>query len=68
MSTVKRLYRCPRCGDVLTDAEYEELLTQSGMGYCYCEYGAPYGVPDEGFQRILHEYEVFVKETAGVDK
>lgn len=59
MSTVKRLYRCPHCGDVLTDAEYEELLTQSGMGYCYCDFMN---------DRTLFEYEVFVKETAGVDK
>lgn len=59
MSDVKRLYRCPSCGEVLTEDEFEVHCENGGMPYCYCQFG----LDDEGdFNRIFTEYETFVKE------
>lgn len=55
----KRLFRCPACGEVITEEAWEEAL-QSGSGYCYCEFSDV--DPDTGeiwYPRILHEYDVY---------
>jgi hypothetical protein len=56
---VIRLYRCPACGDTITEEEYLTGLDIGSMGYCYCEYGMN---EDGYYNRTLNEYEVFVKE------
>lgn len=49
----KKLYRCPACGDVLTEEEYEADCVQGG-GYCYCQF--------KSGDRILTGYEVYEKK------
>jgi len=55
-----KLYRCPVCGDVLTEEEYSAQFESGGSGYCYCQFS-------DG-NRILIDYEVFVREETNVSK
>lgn len=58
MAKVAKLYRCPICGEVLIDAEYEAMLETSSNGYCLCQFS-------DG-ERIFTEYDVYVlKEREG---
>lgn len=52
MGKVLRLYRCPHCGDTLTDAEYEEMMDNTGNGYCLCQF--------KDGERIFVGYDVYV--------
>ena len=54
MTSPRRLYRCPACGDVITEEEYLDWLSV-GVGYCMCQYTG------DG-ERILTGYEVYTKE------
>lgn len=47
----ERLYRCPVCGDIVSEQEIEESMQSGGMGMCYCQY--------KDGQRILIEYDVY---------
>lgn len=55
--TPKKIYRCPVCGEVLTDAEFKASCLQGG-GYCYCQF--------KSGERILTEYDVYIKAGASV--
>ena len=55
-----KLYRCPACGDVLTEEEYEAQLNQ-GQCYCLCEFSAVDENGEIWYPRIMNEYEVFEK-------
>ena len=57
---VEKLYRCPICGSVLTDEEYETQFDYGGSGYCMCEYMMiDPGTGEPWYPRILHEYDVY---------
>lgn len=58
----KKLYRCPICGEVLTEEEYLNQFESGGSGYCYCEFSAINEKGEIWYPRILHEYEAFVRE------
>ena len=58
---VDKLYRCPSCGEVLTDEEYDEQLEDGFQGYCYCMYTAYDKDGVVWYPRELVPYEVFVK-------
>jgi len=53
MEKIDKLYRCPVCGEILTDVEYEASFESGGIGYCNCDWTCE--------TRIYHEYEVFEK-------
>jgi len=56
----EKLYRCPICGDIVTEEELELEMKFGGTGYCYCEFMET--DPETGdvwFPRILHEYDVY---------
>jgi len=59
MKTPEKLYRCSRCGFILTEEEWLDEIGFGGSGYCMCEYSA---IDEEGnvwYPRILHEYRVY---------
>lgn len=47
----QRFYRCPECGDIVTEDEIEEDRISGGYGCCMCKYG--------NGSRILVEYEPY---------
>ena len=51
MTKVKTLYRCPICGDVVTDEEYEWLFEIGGNGMCQCDF--------QDGNRIYYGYDVY---------
>ena len=51
---VDKLYRCPECGDVLTEEDYQKEMESGSSGYCYCLFSSE--------DRILVEYEVFIRQ------
>jgi len=58
----EKLYRCPACGDIITDEEYEKQLQANISGYCYCDFSTI--DPDTGefwLPRILHKYDVYYR-------
>ena len=55
----KKLYRCPACGDVLTDAEYDADCATGG-GYCYCQF--------KDGDRILTGYDVYLLQQTQTTK
>jgi len=55
----KKLYRCPKCGDIITDQELEWRMEGGGMGMCYCEFSAIDQDGDVFYPRIFHEYDVY---------
>ena len=57
---VNKLYRCPVCGETLTNEEYEHMLESGGGGHCMCEFSAYDEHGDIWFPRILNEYQVFI--------
>ncbi len=58
---VTKLYRCPACGEVLTEEQYLNMLEWTGNGYCLCQF-------KDGDRRMT-EYEVFTKaKKAGGDE
>ena len=57
---VDKLYRCPHCGEVLTEEEYLRNCESGSSGYCLCEFSATDEKGDVWFPRIYHEYEVYV--------
>ena len=59
---VKKLYRCPACGDTLTEEEYQKDLASGGIGYCSCRFSAKDEHGNIWFPREYVEYEVFTRE------
>ena len=57
--TYKKLYRCPACGDVLTDAEYDADCATGG-GYCYCQF--------KDGDRILTGYDIYILQQTRKDE
>jgi len=48
-----KLYRCPECGDIVTEADILESLSNGGYGMCMCKFG--------NGQRVLVQYEPYTK-------
>jgi len=46
-----KLYRCPVCGDVLTEEEWEADFEIGGNGMCPCDF--------KDGERVYHEYDVY---------
>jgi len=59
---VTKLYRCPACGDVLTEEEYVKSLGMGSNGYCSCRFSAKDKQGNIWFPREYTEYEVFTRE------
>jgi len=59
---IKKLYRCPKCGEVVTDKELDERMDCGGLPYCYCEFSAYDENGEIWFPRRYVEYEIFVRE------
>ena len=51
-------YRCPRCGNIITEEERQQMIEQDPLGgaYCYCEYFTPGEDGEPIYLRILNEY------------
>uniref|UniRef100_A0A6M3X892 Uncharacterized protein n=1 Tax=viral metagenome TaxID=1070528 RepID=A0A6M3X892_9ZZZZ len=62
MTKIQKLYRCPECGSVLTDEEYESQTGYGRLGYCMCKYTAYDENGDIWYPRELVDYEIFVRE------
>lgn len=63
----EKLYRCPACGEVITDEEYEAQFESGGSSYCLCDFSET--DPDTGevwFPRIFHEYDVYHHSASSV--
>jgi hypothetical protein len=58
--TEKKLYRCPTCGDVLTETEYEASFLAGGNGYCLCQFSAVDEKGENWFPRMMTEYDVYI--------
>ena len=43
------MYKCPICGIVLTEKQYQEEIKNGSMGMCFCEY-----TPED---KVLNKYE-----------
>jgi hypothetical protein len=59
---IKKLYRCPLCGDTLTEVEYLRSFEGGGNGYCGCRFSAKDEHGNIWFPREYVEYEVFTRE------
>ena len=57
--TVKTLYRCPKCGETITDIELDKRAESGGLPYCYCRYSAYDENGDIWFPREFVEYDVY---------
>jgi len=51
-ATPKKLYRCPNCGETLTDEEWKDTFETGGYGYCLCKF--------MGGERIVTDYDVYI--------
>ena len=49
----QKLYKCPECGDIVTEDDILEDLTTGGFGCCLCKFG--------NGQRVLVRYESYIK-------
>ena len=47
----KTLYRCPKCGDILTEKEWNDSFVAGGNGLCPCEF--------RNGSRIYYGYDVY---------
>jgi len=61
---VTKLYRCPACGETLTEEEYQKDLASGGNGYCGCRFSAKDEHGNVWFPREYTEYEVFTREVS----
>lgn len=52
--TTPRLYRCPECGDIVTEDDITEECAEGGYGACMCLYG--------NGSRLLVEYVPYEPE------
>lgn len=51
-----RRYRCPECGNTITEEEHQQMVEQVGGAYCYCKYVIPGEDGEPIYLRILNEY------------
>ncbi len=51
LNTESKLYRCPECGDIVTETEILKDIENGSFGMCFCRYG--------NGSRILVEYEPY---------
>lgn len=54
MNKPKKLYRCPKCGDTLTEFEYEADFEIGGNGMCPCDF--------KDGERVFYEYDTYILE------
>ncbi len=47
----KTIYRCPKCGDILTEKEWTDSFDSGGNGMCPCEF--------RDGNRIYYGYDVY---------
>lgn len=55
----KKLYRCPVCGDIVTEEKWLESIEHGGSGYCLCEFSAYDEKGELWFPRTYNEYDVY---------
>lgn len=55
----EKLYRCPTCGDIITEQALERSMESGGIGMCYCEFSAIDEDGDVWYPRIYNEYDVY---------
>ena len=67
VNTDQKLFRCPECGDIVTEGEILENLTTGGFGMCLCCFGngqrtlvryEPYTGEESQFMLATHEIEL----------
>lgn len=47
-------WKCPACGRVITDKEYQKEQENGSGGYCYCEFSATDENGEVWYPRILN--------------
>jgi len=56
MMDMTRRYRCPSCGDIITEEEYQDMIECEGHAWCYCEYVVHDEERNPIYLRILNKY------------
>ena len=64
MNKPQKLFRCPVCGNIITEDRWLEDMKQGGNGYCACEFMTQDENGDVFFPRIYHEYDVYALQSS----
>ena len=55
----QKLYRCPECGETLTDKEHDDQIECGSLGYCGCRFMAYDENGEVWFPREYIKYDIY---------